>query len=82
MPQSAVFIDNIVTKPLTGECVLFESRSGGEVLHFAMEKITAIKAAYDILRAVTESDLADLGELPMAEVIPFPEARSQYRRAS
>jgi hypothetical protein len=58
MASRATFIDSIVTKPLVGPCFHFESTSGDEVLHFCMERATAVRVATDILREVERAERA------------------------
>lgn len=69
MARGCTFIDDIQTLPLTGANMRFHVETAGEIQCFNMERATAAKVAYDILREIERADIAELGI-----VVPFERA--------
>lgn len=67
--KGCTFIDDVVTQPLTGSVMRFHARTENDIQYFSMERSTAVKAAYDILREVAEAS-----SRPAGEVVPFERA--------
>lgn len=61
MSGRCTFIDDVVTQPLAGSIMRFDARTGGDVQFFGMERATAVKVAYDILREVEAADIREMG---------------------